>query len=59
MCWSCDEPELKIEGVASGRKDRVKVSVSADRGSALIGQIIPVKIVKAQTFSLYGEAELQ
>ena len=40
--WSCDEPELKIEGVASGRKDRVKVSVSADRGSALIGQIIPV-----------------
>ncbi|MBQ2042155.1 MAG: TRAM domain-containing protein, partial [Firmicutes bacterium] len=25
---------------------------------ALIGQIIPVKIVKAQTFSLYGEADL-
>ncbi len=29
---------------------------SAMRAEALIGQIIPVKIVKAQTFSLYGEA---
>ena len=40
--WSCDEPELKIEKVSDKRTDRVKVSVPAEKATALAGQTIPV-----------------
>ena len=47
-------PSKTDASMLTGRTEQGKV-VDLPGDPSLVGQIVPVKIVKAQTFSLYGE----